>query len=181
MSPNENRSDWSVFGAVALIALGVWLLLERLDNPVFAAVREALSFARGLLWPLLLIAAGIVILIVSRNGHLGSFRAKGARLYRSRTERMIGGVLGGLGAYLGVDPTWIRIGYIALGVLTGFPAIIVYIIGMIVIPEEPVGTVQQPMWPGNSTGTETVQTPPPAPPVPPAPTAPQPPSPPGQG
>jgi len=178
MSDNQRRNDWSVFGAVALIALGVWLLLGRLDNPVFDAIRDALGFAWGLMWPLLLIVAGVVILLVARNGHLGHFQVKGTRLYRSRSERMIGGVLGGLGAYLGVDPTWVRIAYVVLGVFTGFPAIIVYIIAMIVIPEEPVGAPQQPQWPGGPVGTETVQTPPPAPPVPPAPQPPV--APPGQ-
>jgi len=179
MSPNEHRNDWSVFGAVALIAVGVWLLLERLDNPLFSAIRNALTFAWGLLWPLLLIAAGVIVLLVSRNGHLGNIGVKGRRLYRSRTERMIGGVLGGLGAYLGIDPTWVRIAYVVLAIFTGFPALIVYIIAMVVIPEEPVGGVQQPAWPGTVTGTQTTQAPPPAPPVPPA--AQPPAAPPGQG
>jgi len=179
MSSNDRRNDWSVFGAIALIAVGVWLLLERLDNPLFSAVRQALSFAWGLMWPLLLIVAGVAVLLVSRNGHLGNISVKGRRLYRSRTERMIGGVLGGVGAYLGIDPTWVRIAYVVLAIFTGFPALIIYIIAMVVIPEEPVGGVQQPEWPGASTGTQTVQTPPPAPPVP---EPPQPPvAPPGQG
>lgn len=171
MSSDDHRNDWSVLGAIALIALGVWMLFDRLDNPLFDAIREAISFAWGTLWPLLLIVAGVVILVVSRNGHIGSFRAHGTRLYRSRTERMVGGVLGGLATYLGVDPTWVRIAFVALGVLTVFPALVVYIIAMIVVPEEPVTRPEEPVWPGAPQGHETVQAPPPAPPVP-APPAP---------
>ena len=91
------------------------------------------------------------------------------RLYRSRDERMVGGVLGGLAEYLGVDVTWVRIGFVVLAVLTGVgPAIIVYVIAMIIVPEEPKGSgVEAPAWPmPQPPGTETVQTPPPAPPVP---------------
>jgi len=36
------------------------------------------------------------------------------KLYRSRKERMIAGVCGGLAEYLGVDPTWIRLLFILL-------------------------------------------------------------------
>lgn len=168
MAENDRRNGWAVFGAIALIALGVWLLFERIDNPLFAMVRQAITFAWSVMWPLLLIAAGVILLIASRDGHVGRFRAKKERLYRSRTDRMIGGVLAGVGEYLGVDPTWVRIIYVFLGVFSGFPALIVYIIAMIVIPEEPAHP-QRPAWPGEATGTETVQTPPPAPPVPPAP------------
>ena len=58
------------------------------------------------------------------------------RLYRSRDERMIWGVCGGLGKYFNIDPTIIRL----IAVLTLFIAltgILVYIILAIVIPLEP--------------------------------------------
>ncbi len=49
------------------------------------------------------------------------------RLYRSRSERIIGGVCGGLGQYLSFDPTLIRLIFIILALLGG-PGIIVYLI-----------------------------------------------------
>ncbi len=58
------------------------------------------------------------------------------RLYKSKKNRVIGGVCGGVGEYFNVDPVVIRILWLialfALG--TGF---LVYIICLIVIPEEP--------------------------------------------
>ena len=57
------------------------------------------------------------------------------RLYRSRNERILGGVCGGLGEYFGVDPVVIRLIWVVLTLLTLFMGIIVYIIAWIIIPE----------------------------------------------
>ena len=40
---------------------------------------------------------------------------EGKRLFRSRKERMIAGVCGGLAQYLGVDPTLVRLAFLLLG------------------------------------------------------------------
>ena len=57
------------------------------------------------------------------------------RLFRSNTNAMLGGVCAGLGQYLDLDPTWIRLFFVLL-VLTsgiGFP---IYLILWIVMPRE---------------------------------------------
>ena len=59
------------------------------------------------------------------------------RLYRSRTDTVIGGVAAGLADYLNADPALIRIAWAILVVVTGGAALIVYIVCWIVIPEEP--------------------------------------------
>ena len=59
------------------------------------------------------------------------------RLYRSRTERMIGGVCGGLAEYLNMDVTLIRLLFV-LGAIFGGPGIIVYLVMLFVVPEEPL-------------------------------------------
>jgi phage shock protein C len=56
------------------------------------------------------------------------------RLLRSRDDRMIGGVAGGLAHYLGVDPTVIRLVFVVLAVFGG-GGILAYVIAWIVIPE----------------------------------------------
>lgn len=58
------------------------------------------------------------------------------KLYRSRTERSIAGICGGLGAYFEADPTMIRLLMLLL-ILFGGLSIWAYIILWIVIPEEP--------------------------------------------
>src|SRR5690349_7678533 len=61
----------------------------------------------------------------------------GTRLYRSRDERMIAGVAGGLAELWDADPSLIRIIWALLVVLTGGVALVVYIVMAIVVPEEP--------------------------------------------
>lgn len=58
------------------------------------------------------------------------------RLYRSRTNRMLGGVCGGLGAYFNIDPTLIRLAFVLLFFGVGAGPLL-YIILWIVVPEEP--------------------------------------------
>lgn len=60
------------------------------------------------------------------------------RLYRSRTDKVIGGVAGGLGDYLGIDPIWARIGFVLLAV-TGGSGVLIYLIMWLLIPEAPEG------------------------------------------
>lgn len=59
------------------------------------------------------------------------------KLYRSRSDRRIAGVCGGLAAYLKIDPTLVRLLFV-LGLLFVGGTLLAYIILMIVIPEEPV-------------------------------------------
>jgi len=61
------------------------------------------------------------------------------KLYRSRQQKMLSGVCGGLGAYLNVDPTIIRLVWVLLSIFfsLGFGGLIAYIICALIIPEEP--------------------------------------------
>jgi phage shock protein C len=59
------------------------------------------------------------------------------RLYRSRTDRKIAGVCGGLAEYFGIDPVIIRIIAVILLLPGGLPGFIPYVIMWIVVPEEP--------------------------------------------
>ena len=59
-------------------------------------------------------------------------------LYRSRHHKLIAGVCGGLAAWLGWDPTVVRILYVVASVASvAFPGIIAYIILWMVMPMEP--------------------------------------------
>ncbi|MBL8130441.1 MAG: PspC domain-containing protein [Anaerolineae bacterium] len=56
------------------------------------------------------------------------------RLLRSRTNRQLAGVCGGLGEYFGIDPTLLRIAFILM-VVFGGSGLLLYIILALVIPE----------------------------------------------
>lgn len=59
-----------------------------------------------------------------------------SRLRRSRSNRMVAGVIGGLARYFGFDPTMARIIYVVLSVVSvAFPGILVYILLWIIMPE----------------------------------------------
>jgi len=61
------------------------------------------------------------------------------RIYRSRKNRMIAGVCGGIAEYLNIDPAIVRL-IMALLVLANGLGIILYILAVIIIPEKPEET-----------------------------------------
>ena len=56
------------------------------------------------------------------------------QLYKSSTNKKVAGVCGGIGEYLGIDPTIVRLGFVALSLLAG-GGLAVYIIAAIIMPE----------------------------------------------
>lgn len=59
-------------------------------------------------------------------------------LCRSEDNKIIGGVLGGIGEFFSVDPTILRLIFVLLLILTGiFPFLIIYLIWWLIVPEEP--------------------------------------------
>ncbi|MBA2652702.1 MAG: PspC domain-containing protein [Tatlockia sp.] len=58
------------------------------------------------------------------------------RLWRSRRDRKIAGVCGGLATYYNIDPVWIRLLFVAF-FLMGGAAFLAYIIMWILVPLEP--------------------------------------------
>jgi phage shock protein C len=67
----------------------------------------------------------------------GDPMASGSPLKRSRRNRMLAGVCGGLAEWLGWDPTLVRILYVVVSVLSAaFPGVLVYVVLWIVMPKE---------------------------------------------
>ena len=58
------------------------------------------------------------------------------RLYRSKKDRILGGVCAGLGEHLDVDPTVIRLIWAVVTLLSVGTGIIIYILAWIISPEE---------------------------------------------
>lgn len=63
------------------------------------------------------------------------------RLVRSRTDRLVGGVCGGVADYINMDATLVRILTVVISLFTGVP-IILYLIALFVLPEEDLGRAQ---------------------------------------
>ncbi|MEI6580054.1 MAG: PspC domain-containing protein [Eubacteriales bacterium] len=60
------------------------------------------------------------------------------RLYKSRTDKMVEGVCGGIAKYLNLDPTVVRVLYALITVFSvGVPGIIAYIILAVIMPVDP--------------------------------------------
>ena len=71
------------------------------------------------------------------------------KLYRSRSEKVIAGVCGGIGDYFDVDPTLIRLAFILIFFLEGV-GLLAYILGWIIIPLEPIGNNNQKLASGQA-------------------------------
>lgn len=65
------------------------------------------------------------------------------KLYKSSSDKMLAGVLGGFAEYIGVDSTLVRLVYVLIAMFSaGFPGIFFYIICALVIPDEPFNVEQ---------------------------------------
>jgi len=134
---NEQNSPLLIIGGLLIVAGAV--LMARQFNLVpepLLMMWRVLSAARG---PVALVLVGIVVIVLANRG--GSFHApaKGTRLYRSRSDKVISGVLGGLAKYFGVDTTLVRLGFVALAFVGGvWTAVVAYIVLSVVMPEEPM-------------------------------------------
>ena len=61
---------------------------------------------------------------------------KPKKLFRSRDNRIVGGVSAGIANYLNIDVVWVRLLFVLLALASGF-GILVYIICLLLIPDEP--------------------------------------------
>lgn len=138
------------FGALLIAAglsflggLSIWRTLEFLSP-----VRRYWGDIRQILVGGALLIGGMT-LIVYRDRLKFSLPSGERRIYRSRDQKMVSGVLGGLGDYLGTDPTLLRLIYVALAILFEFWLFFVaYVIASIVIPQEPEVARERPTVPG---------------------------------
>ena len=61
------------------------------------------------------------------------------KLYRSSTDKIVGGICGGLAEYLKMDSTILRLIWSVVVVFTGIvPGVLVYIIALFIVPSAPL-------------------------------------------
>ncbi len=61
---------------------------------------------------------------------------KHKKLYRSKKNRMLGGVCGGIGEYFDADPTLVRLLWVFASIFSFGTGILAYIIAWIIVPEK---------------------------------------------
>ncbi|MCL2747002.1 MAG: PspC domain-containing protein [Coriobacteriia bacterium] len=143
----EGRSVGSSFLIIiggALIVIGALVLAPIVLGPFWAPVQALFTFLGRAFWPVVLILVGFFIIRIalsSRGSEKGpsmgfspSLPVEGTRLMRSRKNRMIAGVCGGIAEYFNVDPILIRIVVVLLMLLPIGPVFIAYLIAWIIIP-----------------------------------------------
>lgn len=173
MSRTDRRTEFMVLLGFGLLALGLWILF----SPILWPLQWIFTWIARIGWPLVLIAIGVLLIMRARGA---GWNTAGRTFYRSRTDRMIGGAIGGFGQYVGVDPTVLRLVYAIATLFTGiWLGLVVYLLAMLIVPEEPLPAgytpPPAPSVPGPPPAAPTPPTPPaPTPPAPPAPPAPAP-------
>ncbi|MCD6291059.1 MAG: PspC domain-containing protein [Anaerolineae bacterium] len=133
-----NNASVGLVVGFSLVLIGGVLLLNGLGLiPSF--VYDLWRLFWRLFWPLLLIGLGIIV-ILGLSGH--PWRGSSRPLRRS-PNRVIAGVCGGLGEYLGVDPTLVRAFWIFATLVSFGLGVLAYLVLMLVMPE-PGGPVVRP-------------------------------------
>jgi phage shock protein PspC (stress-responsive transcriptional regulator) len=168
-SHDRDSTGWVILG-VALIALGFLFAANNLGVIPWPLKQMWATMSKARVG-IGIVIIGIALIMWAQSGRRIAMPERGIKLYRSRRDTWLAGVLGGLAQYFGIDSTLLRLGFIGLVVLFDMGGLVAaYIVMALVVPREP-GVSQPPAaappaWP----------TQPPQPPVapPPAPEAPAP-------
>ncbi|MFQ5640280.1 MAG: PspC domain-containing protein [bacterium] len=144
----DSKNTGMIWGVV-LIVIGAFLLMGRFNGFYYLRHWHPFwigSFRMGLFFPLLIIALGVfyVFKVLKKDQQPETTKNKASggqkmdkKFTRSREEKMIGGVCGGIAKYFNVDPTIVRIAWALLTLVTEiFPGIIAYIVMLVIVPEE---------------------------------------------
>jgi phage shock protein C len=128
-APRRNRNL-----GLALIAVAGALLFAAVGIPIFPAPAIFFGAAWKILLPILLLAAGALMIWPSAREKIGLKR--GGRFMRSNSDRILAGVCGGIGQKLGVDGNLVRVAAVLLAFLSAGTIVLLYIILVLMFPEE---------------------------------------------
>ena len=127
----------AILVGLSLIVIGLSNFLSLLV-PVYLwdEIAEFLGTVMKFVWPVVFVAAGLFILWSAKNGKLAGFAAHHSHgvFMRSRTDKRLFGVCGGIAYYFGVDSAIVRIFAVILLILLPFPVVIAYFLIAILIP-----------------------------------------------
>lgn len=115
---------------VALSILWVWSIIDCLKSNI--------KTENKLLWLLIIIifnVLGSILYFIFKDKQVKNVSKKTKRLYRSKKDKMLGGVCGGIAEYFDVDPTIVRLIWVLLALTYG-TGILAYLIAWIIVPEK---------------------------------------------
>ena len=112
--------------------------LIRLGLVFIAVALVVISGPAGVLPVMVAYVVGWIIVPVAPPEHGKAEEIGVKRLYRSRTDKKIAGICGGLGEIFAADSTLIRLAVVFIGLVTAIvPILVAYIVGWMIIPVSP--------------------------------------------
>ena len=141
-TPSENSSenlikDKSLFWGSLLIIFGLFFLLRQ--TGLFYGF-EFWRIPWQMVWASFLIIIGLYLLMNRKkkeDTESETFEIKGKKLYRSKTQKMLAGVCGGIAEYFEMDVSIIRILWAIITIASAGFGILIYILMIIIFPEAP--------------------------------------------
>lgn len=130
--------SWGMYVGIGLVLLGVWIFMDRqfFWFP-FHLHWHFWRIPRHIIFPGILIVLGLLLVLRGIHSPTESADASGRSFTRSRSQRMLSGVCGGLAQYFQVDVTLVRVAYVVLTLLTAFwLGVIAYVVMAAAVPEE---------------------------------------------
>jgi phage shock protein C len=137
---SENSSenlikDKSLFWGSLLIIFGLFFLLRQMG---FFYGFEFWRIPWQMVWAAFLIIIGFYLLYNrKKKDDTDTFEIKGKKLYRSRSQKMLAGVCGGIAEYFEMDVSIIRILWAIITIASAGFGILIYILMIIIFPEVP--------------------------------------------
>jgi phage shock protein C len=136
---SPHRPDWNLAIGIILLVFGALFLLGQFDLFDFHWFRFHF-FPWRLFWPLLIIGIGVFFIVSGttlREAVDGvRHRAASSKLRKSRTDKMIFGVCGGLGRAFDIDPTVVRVLWVVGALFSGGIIFLLYIVMAVIMPFE---------------------------------------------
>ena len=130
-----NIALFAIIFVIVTFSVWIWAIVDCLNSK--------LSTQEKLLWMIIIVffhfLGALVYLIVAKSMNKKITKKsdfKGKKLVRSKKNRIIAGVCAGVGQYLDVDPTLVRLLWVILTLFSAGAGILGYIIAWIIIPEK---------------------------------------------
>jgi len=124
-----------VFFSLLILIFWVWIIID--------CLRSKLETSEKLIWILIILifnVIGALLYLIFSKGRkkkiIKTKKFKGKNLVRSKKNKVIAGVCGGIGNYLDIDPVLIRLLWVLLILVSFGTGILAYIIAWIIIPKE---------------------------------------------